>query len=176
MTIQELAAFASESPALVGGVLAAPPLLALLAALPGRDPMGESPRRYLFSLLIYLVCIPGILAVVTTGYIVFFQNMNLLELDLLFYFGPIATMVATLALIKRTTELDRVPGFGRIGGMMVMMTAAFAAAFILQRTHIWVVFGGGLGSLLILGLGLYLLITVGWRRMMGGRVDERTVR
>lgn len=173
MTIQELATAAAGAPALVGAILAVPPALALLAMTGGRDPAGLGPRRYLFAGLVYLVSVPGIMAAVITAYALFFEGANLLELDVLVYFGPVLTMVATLVLIARTTPLSNVPGFGRIGGLMLMMGAAFFAALIIQRTRIWVVFAGGLGSLLILGLALFVAMRLGAARLFGDDARER---
>jgi len=176
MTIEEFAATASQRPALIGAFLAIPPLLALLGMLGGRDPAGASGRRYLFATLVYLVCIPGIMATVITGYALFFEGANLLAMDVLVYFGPIVSMGLTLMLIARTTPLERVPGFGRIGGLMLMMGAAFFAAFILQRTRIWIVFAGGLGSLLIVGLVLFVAMRFGAARFFGARDEARRPR
>lgn len=173
MTIAEFAAFAGDHPAVIAALLALPPVLALLAMAGGRDPLGQSPRRYLFSALVYLVAVPGMLATVVTAYVLFFQNADLLQLDILVYFAPIATMILTLVLIGRTTPLSNVPGFGRIGGLMLMLGASFAAALIIQRTRIWVVFAGGLGSLLLLGLGLYLAIRIGAARLFGDDARAR---
>lgn len=173
MTIEELAQTAATQPALIGGFLVAPIVLAALAMIGGRDPAGTSPRRYLFAALIYLVCVPGIMATVITAYALLFDGASLLALDVLVYFGPIVSMALTLMLVSRTTPLDRVPGFGRIGGLMLMMGAAFFVAFILQRMRIWVLFAGGLGSLLVLGLVLFFALRIGAARAFGNRDRER---
>ena len=173
MTIEELAQTAATQPALIGGALAAPPVLALLAMLGGRDPAGVGPRRYLFAGLIYLVCVPGIMATVITAYALLFDGVSLLSLDVLVYFGPIVSMALTLMLVGRTTPLDKVPGFGRIGGLMLMMGAAFFVAFLLQRMRIWVLFAGGLGSLLVLGLVLFVALRLGASRAFGNKDEGR---
>lgn len=172
MTIEELALAAADQPAMIGTFLALPPVLALVAMLFGRDPVGAGPRRYLFAALVYLVCIPGVMAAVITAYALLFDGTSILSLDILVYFGPIVSMALTLMLIARTTPLERVPGFGRIGGFMLMLGAAFFVAFILQRMRIWVVFAGGLGSLLVLGLVLFVAIRLGAKKAFGSR-DER---
>lgn len=173
MTIHELAQYAGEQPALIGGLLALPPVIALLALFGGRDPAGLGPRRYLFAGLVYMVAIPGMLATVLTAYVLFFLGGDLLQLDILVYFAPILTMVLTLALIARTTPLSNVPGFGRIGGLMLMLGAAFAMALILQKTRIWVVFVGGIGTLLVIGLVLFVVMRVGASRLFGDKERER---
>lgn len=172
MTIEELALSVGEHPLLISGVLATPPLLALLAMIGGRDPAGAGPRRYLFMTLVYLVCVPGVMAAVITAYALLFDGVSLLSLDILAYFGPVVSMVLTLMLIARTTPLERVPGFGRIGGLVLMLAAAFFIAFFLQRMQIWVVFVGGMGALLILGLVLFIAIRIGVSRAFGSRKDE----
>lgn len=172
MTLTELTAYAAAHPTPLAVALTLPPAIALLARLGGPDPTGRGPRRYLFTALVYLTCIPGVLAAVLTAYVLFFLGSNLLELDILVFFAPIATMIATLVFIGRTTPLDRVPGFGRIGGLMLMLGAAFALALIIQKTRIWVAFVGGLGSLLILGLILFLAIRIGAWKLLGNRDDR----
>lgn len=171
MTLNELIDLAGRDPAPIAVLLTLPPALALLARLGGPDPAGRSPRRYLFTALVYLACIPGIMAAVLTAYTLTL-GANLLELNVLVFFAPIVTMLATLVFISRTTPLDRVPGFDRIGGLMLMLAAAFALALFIQRTRIWIVFAGGLGSLLVLGLILFVVFRIGARLFFGRREPE----
>lgn len=172
MTLNELIDHAGRDPLPIALLLTLPPALALLARLGGPDPTARSPRRYLFTALVYLAAIPGIMAAVLTAYLLFFLGANLLELNVLVFFAPIVTMIATLVFISRTTPLDRVPGFDRIGGLMLMLAAAFALALIIQKTRIWIVFAGGLGSLLVLGLILFVLFRLGARLLLGRREPE----
>lgn len=171
MTLAELVAHAGRDPTPLALLLTLPPAFALLARLGGPDPAGTSPRRHLFAVLVYLACIPGIMATVLTGYMLYL-GANLLELNVLVFFAPIVTMAATLMFITRTTPLDRVPGFDRIGGLMLMLAASFILALIIAKTRIWVVFSGGLGALLVLGLVLFVAIRVGAWKLMGGRAES----
>jgi hypothetical protein len=122
---------------------------------------GRSPWRYFYALLVYLACIPGIFASVLTGYALFFHNENLLDVNILVYLLPIATMTATLYLIRNNVEFDRIPGFDRLSGLMIMIAVSFAMALALQKTRIWIFFGSSIVTLFALALGLFALLKWG---------------
>ncbi|MFC1836810.1 hypothetical protein ACFL2Q_19150, partial [Thermodesulfobacteriota bacterium] len=90
MTTQDLIRSASEYPwLLLAYFLILPILTVLLGLLHDRHSGGRPPWRYFYAAIVYLVCIPGMLAAVLTGYALFFTGKNLLQVNLLVYFLPI---------------------------------------------------------------------------------------
>jgi len=122
---------------------------------------GRAPWRYVYAVLVYLACVPGIFASVLTGYALFFRDENLLEVNALVYVLPIVTMAATLVLVRRSAELDEVPGFERLSGLIVMLAASFAIALGLRKTRIFLFFGSSIITLFVLAAGSFVLLRWG---------------
>ena len=100
-------------------------------------------------------------ASVLTAYALFFGHENLLGVNLLVYFLPIVSMVVTLVFIRKSVPFDAVPGFDRLSGLMVMVGCSFAVALAIQKTNIWIFFGGSIERLLALAGGVFALLKWG---------------
>jgi hypothetical protein len=177
MTIRELIALLGQYPLIVAAILVLPPALAVACgALHGRDGGKTTPWKYIYSVLVYAVCVPGIFAAVLTAYALFFTRENLLDVSLVLYFGPIACMGATLGLMRRNVAFEDVPGFGRLSGLMVMIGLSFAVALAIDKTRIWIFFGGSIWFLLLLALVIFAIFK--WASYMmfrrGDQPKERT--
>ena len=174
MTIREIIAVAGEEPLFLGAVLVAIPVLTLVVGMSHeRGGGGESPWKYMYALLVYAACIPGILAAVLSGYALFFIRANLLDADALIYFLPIVTMVVTLMLIHRRVDFEDVPGFDRLSGLMVLLGIAFVIVLAVEKTRIWLVFGGGFGALIIIAAFAFALLKWGAYALFRRRDDPK---
>ena len=173
MTTRDLIQWAGQHPVLLLLAFVAPPVLAWLAGRwPGKEQGPRPPWKYLYALLVYLVCVPGMLAGVLTAYTLFFSGENLLDANLLVYFLPIASMIATLVLIRKNVSFDDMPGFDRLSGLMAMVGCSFALALFIQKTRIFLFFGGSIEKLFLLAAGLFALLKWG-TYMLFRRRDER---
>ena len=63
------------------------------------------------------------------------------------------------------------PGFDRLSGLMVMMGCSFAIALAIQKTSIWLFFGGPIAQLFVLAAGAFGLLKWG-AYMLFRRRDE----
>lgn len=146
-------------------------LLAILAAPPAfawgfsktHEP-GEAevpPRNYVYSVLVYLVCVPGIFGATLTAYTLFFIRQNLLKVNLFVYFLPVVSMIFTLVIVGRQADWDSLPGVDRLYGLVLVLVISFGAALAIQKTRIWIFFGGSIGSLLIIALICFALLKWG---------------
>jgi len=162
MTLRDLIQLVGERPVPLAGLLGAPPLIAWVTGyFHDRGQGGAAPWKYLYALLVYLVSLPGMFAAVLTGYALFFRNENLLDVNALVYVLPIVAMVLTLFLIRQNVDFSEVPGFDRLSGLMVMIGVSFALALAIQKTNIWLFFGGSVQTLFLLALGLFALLKWG---------------
>lgn len=162
MTIRELIQLAGQHPLVLVAAFIVPPLLAwLLGQMHERGRGGAAPWKYLYAVLVYLVCVPGMFAGVITAYSLFFSRENLLDANLLVYFLPIVSMIVTLVFIRKNVSFDEVPGFDRLSGLMVMVGCSFAIALAIQKTNIWIFFGGSIEKLFLLAAGVFALIKWG---------------
>ena len=162
MTTRELIQWAGQHPAVLVAALVAPPVFAWVAGKAHGQEQGKlAPWKYLYSVLVYLVCAPGMFAGVTTAYTLFFSRENLLDANVLVYFLPIVSMVATLVLIRKNVSFDDVPGFDRLSGLMVMVACSFIIALAIQKTRIFLFFGGSIEKLFLLAAGIFALLKWG---------------
>jgi hypothetical protein len=162
MTVRELMALADQHPLVLTAVFASPPVAAFVAGLfHGKDNGGHSPWKYLYAVLVYLACVPGLFAAVATGYALFFGKENLLDAGIVGFFVPVVSMVATLILIRKNVPFDQVPGFDRLSGLMVMIGACFVIALAVDKTRIWLFFGGSIEKIFLLALAIFALLKWG---------------
>lgn len=162
MTVRDFLSLTGDNALILLGIFISIPVLSLLLSLiHGRSRGSRGPWKYFYSLLVYLICIPGIFASVVTAYSLFFQRENLLDVNILVYFLPIASMIATLVIIGRNVEFADIPGFERLSGLMVMIAVSFAIALAVQKTRIWVFFGGSVTMLIVIAIVAFGLLKWG---------------
>src|SRR5438105_2553315 len=168
MTPRQWLDWLGTEPLWVGAWLAALPLLALSLGLTHRRGGGnDAPWKYLYSLLVFATCIPGMLSAVVVLYMVLFTGQNLLDVNALVTLGPVASMAVTLAIAGRNVDFGPLPGFGRLIGLMAVLGLTFAVISALSRTRLWLVFGG---SMVLLGaLGVFVFALIRWGGYMAFR-------
>jgi len=172
MTLRDLTQLAAKQPWVLLAVFLALPLIAwTLGRLHGRDRGGATPWNYAYSVLVYLVCVPGMFAAILTAYALFFTRENLMDVNLLVYLLPLVSMFVTLVLIRKSVSFDLIPGFDRLSGLMAMIGCSFAIALAIQKTNIWIFFGGSLEKLLLLAAAVFALLKWG-TYMLFRRRDE----
>ena len=111
MTLAEFFEWIGERPGLILSYFIAIPVVALLAGLFNKGEGHLSPWKYLFSVLIYLVAIPGIFAVTLSVYMFLFERRSIMDTNMYTQVLPIFSMIVTILIIKREVDLDLVPGF-----------------------------------------------------------------
>ena len=162
MTTREFIAMAGQHWMVLVAMFLAPPVAAWLCGVAhGRGFGGNTPWKYCYSVLVYLTSVPGTFAAVITGYTLFFTRENLMDVNPLVYFLPLASMVVTLVLIHKNVGFDLVPGFDRLEGLMVMIACSFVLALAIQKTRIWIVFGGSIERLFLLAAAIFALLKWG---------------
>ncbi len=170
MTAAEVIREAGRHPWLLLALFVSLPVIAwVLSRVHPRGHGALSPWRYVYAVLVYLSCVPGLLSAVLTGYALFFTRESFLKVDLLVYLLPIASMVVTLVFIRRSVAFADVPGFGRLSGLMLIIGASFVAALIVQKSRIWFFVGAGIGWFLLLAGVVFALLMLGARMLLKRR-------
>ena len=174
MTTNELLQQAGQHSLLLAAAFVALPVMAWLVGQMHPDGCGgASPWKYLYAVLVYLACVPGMFAAVITAYTLFFIHENLLEVNPLVYFLPIVAMGVTIVLIRKRVAFDEVPGFDRLSGLMTMVACSFGIALAIQKTNIFLFFGGSIGLLFALALGVFALLKWGSHMLFRGRHEPK---
>ena len=165
MTVQDFFDLLSSSPAVVLSFLLSVPLCSLLANYLSGPLGGNAPWKYLYSLFVYLTCIPGIFALTLLLYLFLFENVSILELDIILHILPPVTMLVTLLIIRKNVSLDLIPGFDKITAFLTIILVVFILLWVLDRTRLWVVTFLPLPVAILLFFLLLGAFLWGWRRL-----------
>ena len=168
MTLQELFDQLAAHPQYIIFYFTLLPLTAALAGFMGKGEGHLTPWKYLYSALVYLVCVPGIFSVTLDVYMFLFEKRSILQTDIYTQILPILTMVITLFIIKRNVNLDAIPGFGKLSGLIMMITATLLIMWGLDRTHFWVFVSARFEQALLVFVGLLLVVRFGWKKLFSG--------
>jgi hypothetical protein len=172
MTTRQLIQLAGgHLPAMLAIFISLPVTAWLCGRLHGPNNGGKAPWKYFYSLLVYAACVPGLFSGVLTAYTLFFSKENLVDVNLAVYFLPIVSMAVTLILIHKNVDFEQVPGFDRLSGLMVMIGCSFVLALAIEKTRIWIFFGGSIERLFLLAAGIFALLKWG-ATMLFRRRDE----
>lgn len=165
MTVQDFFDHLSGQPLAVFTFLLMVPISSLLTNFLSGSSGGRSPWKYLYSLLIYLACIPGIFALTLLFYLFLFENINILELDIILNILPPVSMIATILIIRKNVNLDLIPGFDKITAFLTIILVVFIFLWILDRTRLWVVTFLPLSAALLIFFLLLAALLWGWHRI-----------
>ena len=110
-----------------------------------------------------------LISVNSFAYSILFIRQNLLQVNALIYFLPLVSMAITLALVGRKVSFEELPGFDRLSGLVVLIAATFVVILALERTRIWLLFGGSMGTLLVAAALIYSVLKWAASRICGGR-------
>ena len=171
MTLQELIDVLSANPVYVLFYFLIIPFAAFLAGILGKNEGHLVPWNYMYSALIYLVSIPGIFVFMLNIYLFLFESRSIMETDLFTQVLPIASMILTLWLIKRNVDLDIIPGFDKLSGLITMISAILAIMWIVDRTRILVFSYIRIEIVLLIFVVLLILVRFGWKRLFASSVN-----
>lgn len=165
MTLGDFFDALSANPSIVCFLFVAVPLTALLASIFGRDEGAKSPWKELYTILVYTTSIPGIFAITLNVYLFLFERQPIMESNIYTQIFPILSMVVTLWLVRRNVSFDEIPGFDKLGGLILIITALIIFMWILEKTHIYAITIVPFSYFIILFIILLVLIRFGWKRM-----------
>lgn len=166
MTLRAFFDYLGENPLVLLSYFALIPFTAFLAGILGRGEGHQSPWKYLYTILIYGVCIPGIFAVALSVYFFLFERGSIMNANVLIQVLPIVSMVLTLAIIRQNVSFDAVPGFEKISSLMLMIGAVFVLMYLLDRTHLIAFVNVPVQYLVLIVVGLLLAFRYGFRQLI----------
>ncbi len=142
------------------------PIVAILLWFISKDEGHLKPWNYIYSILVYASCIPGIVAVSLSIYFFLFERQSLLNAELFVQIVPVISMLATLFFIKRNVEFCDIPGFDKISGFMILIFAVTSFMWILDKTHIIAISIIPFYVVILLFIGLILLVRFGMKSFL----------
>jgi hypothetical protein len=173
MTLQSFFELLAANPAILIFFFIACPMTALLAWLLGRNQGHISPWKYLYTFLVYAICIPGIFSVTLNVYLFLFEKQSIFEADIWTQVLPIVSMILTLWLIRNNVQFDDVPGFDKLSGLLIMIGALLFLMWIIDRTHIIAISIIPFYHVLLIFLVLLIAVRFGWSKLFSRSVQAR---
>lgn len=168
MSVEEFIYFLSQQKNYVLGFLLAMPIICILLRLfHGRFRGYFSPWKYIYSVITYLICIPGMFSLSLIFYYLLFLHENLLTLDIYVCYLPVISMLITLTIMHNSIDINDLPGFNKLSGLMIIIGITFFSTLILDRLRVFVVFGGSIFSLFIICIIIFLLLKYAMRLIFG---------
>ena len=165
MTLGEFFTWTSLHPTLLLAYFIGIPLIALLADVFSKGEGHLAPWKYLYSTLIYLVSIPGIFAVTLSIYFFLFERRSILDTNLFTQVLPVLSMAATILIIKRQVNLDLIPGFEKISGMIMIIATMMGLMWIIDKTQIYAITFIPFYFVILILLAGFFVIRLGLRRL-----------
>jgi len=161
MTLGELFQMLAEHPYLLMIYFIGIPFFALLLGWIARGAEYDSPWKYIYSALIYLICVPGIFSVTLDIYFFIWERRPLLESNIYTQILPIVSMLITLFVIGRQVDFNRIPGFGKLSTLIIMIASVLVLMWIIDKTHIYVISYAPIWLVLVIFIVLLLVIRYG---------------
>ena len=138
MTLREFFELLANNPSLIIGFFLLIPVTAVIAGFMGKNEGHISPWKYLYSTLIYLVTVPGIFAITLNIYLFLFESQSIFETDIYTQVLPIVSMAATLLVIKNNVNLEMIPGFEKLSGLLMLIFCLLGLMWVIDRTRIFI--------------------------------------
>ena len=106
-------------------------------------------------------------AITLDVYLFLFERQSIWDANLYTQFLPVLVMLITLMIIKRYVQLEAIPGFGRLTGLILMISAVLVAMWFLDKTHIFVFSYLPFYQVVILLVVLFVVIRLAWQKWAG---------
>ena len=169
MTLREFFELLGDNPILIISYFLLIPFTAILAGILGKGEGHITPWKYLYSILIYLVAVPGIFAITLNIYLFVFERQSVFNMDIYTQLLPVVSMIATLLIIRRNVSLDDIPGVDKLGGLVAVISATLAIMWIVDKTRIIIFSYMKFEYVILIMILLLLTVRFGWRRLIGNR-------
>jgi hypothetical protein len=167
MTLQELFDLIGNNPNYVIFYFSLLPFAALLGTFLDGDRGHTSPWKYIYSFIIYLVAIPGLFALTLNVYLFLFEKRSVMEMDLILQVLPIISMILTLLVIRNNMEMRYIPGFNKLSGLLMLITAVLGLMWIVDRTRLIAFIQLRFEFVILIFVALLLMMRFGFKRAFG---------
>jgi len=165
MTLGEFFQWASDHSTFLFIFFIGIPFIALLAGLFSKGEGHLAPWRYLYSILIFLVALPGIFAVTLSVYFFLFERRSIMDTNLSTQVLPVLSMAATIIIIKKQVDLDMVPGFDKISGLIIVLATLMGLMWVMDKTYIYSITFMPFYVVILILLAGFFVIRMGLKRL-----------
>lgn len=142
------------------------PAIAMLLWLIGKGEAQLSPFNYIYSFILYGVCIPGLFSVFLSIYKFLFERDSIMDANVYTQILPIISMFVTLTLVRKNANLDDIPGFGKLSSLMLVISIVLITMWIVEKTNIYVFTYMPFYQFLIMLVAIFVLIRYLFKRAL----------
>ena len=139
------------------------PIGAFLTSMASGDDSNEAPYNYVFSAIVYLVAVSGVISACFWAYSLMTGGKSLWTLNFAVYYLPLLSTAITLFLISKKTNISRLPWFGELYELLAMIVGVFG--FILLIMHLQVIKFGHWWQVLLVFVVLFGIVKLSWERL-----------
>jgi hypothetical protein len=136
MTLTQFFSYSSENPWPIALFFIFMPIAAWLVGQISDGSKEVKFWSYVYAVLVYTVCIPGIFALTLNAYLFLFERQSVWQANIILQFLPVISMAISLMLIKSKIPFDVIPGFGQISGFLGLIFALIGLMWFLDRIHL----------------------------------------
>ncbi len=136
MTLGDFFSYLDNNPYFIIYYFCATPFAAFLANMFGKGEGHLNPWCIFYSVLIYLVAIPGVFSIILNLYHLLFERQSIYETQIIAQILPIVSMVFTFYIIKKNVEFKEIPGFGKLVNLLSTIAGMMVILFILEKMRI----------------------------------------
>jgi hypothetical protein len=160
MTLGELFRFLGENPTYITAYFLMVPILALIANWISIGEGHQSPWKYLYAVLVFAACVPGVFSVGLSVYHFLFERGSIMNTNVLTQILPVLSMAITISIIRRNVPLSYIPGSERISSLMLLIGATLVLMYIIVLVNVPV------GAFLLILVGLLVLMRYASKKIM----------
>ena len=167
MTLQELFDFLSDRPIWLLSYFLLVPLTALVVNKLSGSKALENPWDFIYSVLVFMVAIPGLLAVAFNVYLFLFERRSIFQINIVTQLLPIVSFIATLTIMRKNVVLEQIPGFGKVSSLIVMIFGALGIMWVMDRMRIFFVAFTFMPFQYVIGIFIAVLVIIrlSWKRL-----------
>lgn len=136
MTLSQLFTSISQNPWPVALAFIFMPLIAWITGLVANGSRDVGFWSYVYAVLVYATCIPGIFAVSLNIYLFLFERQSIWQANIILQFLPVISMALTLMLIKSKIPFALIPGFGKLSGFLTLIFSLIGVMWFVDRIHL----------------------------------------
>ncbi len=136
MTLSQFFIYISENPWPLALVFILMPVLAWSIGVVANGSRDVKFWSYIYAVLVYVTCIPGIFAVSLNIYLFLFERQSIWQANVVLQFLPVISMALTLMLIKNKIPFSLIPGFGKLSGFLTLIFLLIGVMWFVDRIHL----------------------------------------
>ncbi|MCO6459924.1 MAG: hypothetical protein J5I59_00855 [Saprospiraceae bacterium] len=165
MTLGEFITWIGSEPQYIVGYFILIPVLAALMWFIAKDQGHLSPWKYVYSVLVYAVCIPGVTAIAFNLYLFAFQRQDIFATEIFTQLLSILSMVITLLLIRKNVDFELIPGFSKISNLITIIASVLLILWLGDKVRIFSFTYVPLWMFIVMFVGLIILIRYAWAKL-----------